>query len=207
MALQAVLTGDIVNSTRLSTANEKKLLKVLSNVLSSYKYEFYRGDSFQVYLKNAEEALRIALLSRAAAISIPASDELMHGDVRISIGIGPVKPPVKTLSAAKGDAFLLSGRKFDEITKTGKRLAIAINNPVAGTAFEVISDYLNSIFNVMTDKQAIVIFELLTGKTQKNVADKLKKSKSTISQHVMAGRWYEIEKLLKQYENIVTQLK
>jgi hypothetical protein len=207
MTLQAVLTGDIVNSTKLTTANEKKLLKSLKNILSPYKYEFYRGDSFQVYLKKADEALRVALLCRAAAISIPASEELMHGDVRISIGIGTVKTPVKILSAAKGEAFLLSGRMFDEITKTGKRLAVTINDPVAGTALEVISDYLNSIFNVMTDKQAVVIFELLAGKTQKNIVDKLSKSKSTINQHVMSGRWYEVEKLLKQYETIVTQLK
>lgn len=207
MSLQAVLTGDIVNSTRLSSANEKKLLKNLKSLLSPYKYEFYRGDSFQVYLKDARAALRTALLCRAAAISIPASKELMHGDVRISIGLGAVKSPVKILSSAKGEAFLLSGRMFDEITKSGKRMAIAIDSPVADIAFEIIADYLNSIFNVMTDKQAIVIFELLAGKTQKNVSDKLKKSKSTISQHVTAGRWYEIEKLLKQYENIITQIK
>ncbi|MBS1576024.1 MAG: hypothetical protein JST09_12050 [Bacteroidetes bacterium] len=207
MALQAVLTGDIVNSTRLTTAKEKKLLKGLKSLLASYKYEFYRGDSFQVYLKDAGNALRVALLCRAAAISIPADEELMHGDVRISIGLGSVKSPVKKLSSAKGEAFLLSGRMFDEITKSGKRLTIAINNPLVGTAVEVIADYLNSIFNVMTDKQAVVIFELLAGKTQKQVSDKLKKSKSTISQHVTAGRWYEVEKLLKQYESIIAQVK
>jgi hypothetical protein len=207
MALQAVLTGDIVNSTRLSAANEKKLLKNLKSLLSPGKYEFYRGDSFQVYLKDAGTALRTALLCRAVAISIPANEELTHGDIRISIGLGVVKSPVKILSSAKGEAFLLSGRMFDEITKSGKRLAISIDKPVANTAFEVIADYLNSIFNMMTDKQAVVIFELLTGKTQKQVSDKLKKSKSTISQHVMSARWYEIEKLLKQYEAVITQLK
>jgi hypothetical protein len=206
MAVQAVLTGDIVNSTKLTAANEKKLLKKLKIILSPYKYEFYRGDSFQVYIKDAKNALRIALLCRTAAISMPA-DAVTPGDVRVSIGIGPVKAPVKKLSGAKGEAFVLSGRMFDEITKTGTRLAIATSNPIANTALEVIADYLNSVFKVMTDKQATVIFELLSGRTQKTVAEKLKKSKSTINQHVMSGRLYEIEKLLAQFENIITQLK
>ena len=59
MNTQAVLTGDIVNSTKISAAAEKKLLKVLQQVLAAYKFEFYRGDSFQVYIKNPAEACPI----------------------------------------------------------------------------------------------------------------------------------------------------
>ena len=58
----------------------------------------------------------------------------------------------------------------------------------------------------MTGKQAEVIFELLKEQTQQDVAGLLKKSKSTIHQHVTAGRWNEIEKLLKQFENIINQI-
>jgi len=205
--MQAVLTGDIVNSTKLTTINEKRLLESLKKVLSPYKYEFYRGDSFQVYLRNADKALQTALLCRTAAIRIPAEGKLTHGDIRISIGIGRVNAPIKKLSAAKGEAFVLSGRMFDEITKKDTRLAIVTGNLVANLGLQVIADYLNSIYSMMTDKQAAVIFELLNGRTQKNVADKLRKSKSTISQHVMAGRLYEIEKLLRQFEGIVGHLK
>jgi transcriptional regulator with XRE-family HTH domain len=58
----------------------------------------------------------------------------------------------------------------------------------------------------MTSKQAAVIFELLKGESQQQVAAKMKKSKSTINQRVSAGRWPEIEKLLQQYENIINQI-
>jgi hypothetical protein len=58
----------------------------------------------------------------------------------------------------------------------------------------------------MTGKQAIVIFELLQGQTQQQVAVKFKKSKSTINQHVNAGNWPAVEKLLQQYYNIINQL-
>ncbi len=206
MAIRAVITGDIVNSTKLGAAKEKKLLRNLQQVLLPYQFEFYRGDSFQVYQKNAGEALKTALLCRTSAISISQGEETNSSDVRISIGIGQVKGPVKTLSTSKGEAFVLSGRAFDEIAKSNKRLVIDTDNSLAKEGLQVIADYINAIFKVMTGKQATVIFELLKGQPQQVVAKKLKKSKSTIHQHVSSGRWPEIEKLLQQYENIINQL-
>ncbi|HEY5463745.1 MAG TPA: hypothetical protein VIJ95_10860 [Hanamia sp.] len=206
MAISAALTGDIVNSTRLGKVNERKLLRILKQILNPYLFEFYRGDSFQVYVKDPKSAFRIALLCRAAAISISLEDETISSDVRISIGVGKITTPIKTLGAAKGEAFLLSGRSFDEIAGSETRISIVTSNTLANEGLQVVSDYVNAIFNTMTSKQAEVIFELLKGKTQQEVAKKFKRTKSTISQHVSAGRWNEIEKLLKQYENIINQL-
>ena len=78
---------------------------------------------------------------------------------------------------------------------------------MANEGLQVISDYINDIFKTMTGKQAQVIFELLKGKTQQEVAKKLKRTKSTINQHVSSGKWFQIEKLLTQYENIINQLQ
>ncbi len=206
MAISAVLTGDIVNSTKLKKAVEKKLLLLLDLTLSVYQFEFYRGDSFQAFIANPAEALKVALLCRTAAISISKNEEINLSDIRISIGVGTVKIPVKTLGAAKDEAFVLSGRAFDELEKTEIRLSISITNRLANAGLSVISDYINAIFKTMTGKQAEVIFELLKGQTQQEVAKQLKRSKSTIHQHVISGRWNEVEKLLEQYENIINQL-
>jgi hypothetical protein len=113
---------------------------------------------------------------------------------------------VRSLKTAKGEAFVLSGRKLDEITQQQQRLAISCSNPLANEGLSVIADYLNAIFDVMTGKQAEVIFELLRGEMQKTVAKKLRKTKSTIHQRTTAGRWPAIEKLLGQYENIINQI-
>ena len=126
--------------------------------------------------------------------------------MRVSIGIGRARTPANSLGTAKGEAFILSGRAFDEITKNGTRLFISVANPLANEGLHVIADYINSIFNSLTGKQAAVIFELLKGNSQQAVAKKLKKSKSTINQHVNAGRWPEISKLLQQYKNIIKQI-
>ena len=206
MAIQAVLTGDIVNSTRLGTNREKKLMKTLQQVFNNNKFEFYRGDSFQLFLHDATTALQTALLCRTFAISLSDEKTGDHFDVRISIAAGKSKTPQKALSASRDEPFILSGRAFDEMIKQEKRLAIITSHSLANIGLEVICDYLNAVFSTLTRKQAEVIFELLQGKTQQMVADKFKKSKSTIHQHVSAGRWTEIEVLLKQYEKIINQL-
>jgi len=206
MAIRAVLTGDIVNSTRIGKVNERKLLKSLQQVLAAHLFEFYRGDSLQVFIKEPKQALQIALLCRTAGMSITQNDMVASSDVRLSIGIGQVNTSVKALGNAKGEAFVLSGRAFDEIMHTDTRLVISTANSLANTGLQVIADYINAIFKVMTSKQAAVIFELLKGESQQQVAVKMKKSKSTINQRVSAGRWPEIEKLLQQYENIINQI-
>ena len=201
--MQAVLTGDIVNSTKLSSVKEKGLVKLLQQVLKPYKYEFYRGDSFQALMKESGDSLRIALLCRTAGIGITENNE---ADVKVSIGLGEVENRIKTLGSAKGEAFIISGRAFDELEKTGSRLMISTANTMANLSFQIIADYINSIYSRMTSKQAKVIFELLRGGLQQDVVRRLKKSKSTISQHANSGRWAEIEKILNQYELLVKGL-
>lgn len=204
--LQAVITGDIVNSTLLTEAREKKLVNALKDLFENHKMEFFRGDSFQAYVKDPKQALRMALLARSLTISLNKDEDPVVSDVRISIGLGTVHIPVRSLNTARGEAFILSGRRFDEISKTGQRLVFAVSHPMANEGLQVIADYLNVIFYSMTGKQAEVIFELLKGEMQKVVARKLKKTKSTIHQRMVSGRWPEIEKLLHRYENIINLL-
>ena len=201
--IHAVLTGDIVNSTLLDQQQERKLMKMLQHLLTEHKHEFFRGDSFQAYIKDPSLALKIALQCRTAAIGLNPESTPPISDVRISIGIGAVDSPVRILATAKGEAFLLSGRALDAMNKTEGRLIIITENKLANHALGIMSDYINSIYRQMTPKQAEVIVELLNGLSQQHVADKLNRSKSTISQHVTAGRWEEIENILNKYQEIV----
>ena len=207
MPLSAVLTGDIVNSTKLKAAEEKKLIKTLTTILQPYPFEFYRGDSFQVYLKDAAHALRIALLCRTAAIKLFQLRDIYESDIRISIGIGAVQKPVRSLGSAKGEAFVLSGRGFDELQKNETRLAIITEKNIATTGAAVIADYVNSLYKELTSKQAEVIFLMLQGENQQHIAETLNKSKSTINQFTISARWSEIERLLFHYEKLINELQ
>ncbi|HTS43035.1 MAG TPA: hypothetical protein VMH01_01460 [Puia sp.] len=206
MAVHAVLTGDIVNSTWLDKTREKELTKRLERLFAPSKFEFYRGDSFQVYINEPKEALRVSLQCRTAAISMKREGDPADFDVRISIGIGRVLSPVRTLGKAKGEAFVLSGRNFDEMVKTDVRLSIHTLHPVVNTGLEILADHINAIFKEMTSKQAEVIFELLKQETQQAISEKLRKSKSTINQFVVSGKWELIERLMDQYEKLITHL-
>jgi hypothetical protein len=207
MPIHAVLTGDIVNSTKLLPATEKELVKELGKVLRPYKFEFYRGDSFQVYMKEPVRAMQVALLCRTAAISMTAGqNDTSLSDVRISIGIGSVKAPVKLLSTSKGDAFLMSGRSFDEFQGTDRRILMVTGKAMPDIALQVIADYTDAVYRRMTSKQAETIYRLLKGETQQEIAQGLDKSKSTVSQLVSTGGWSEIERLLGQFENLIKLL-
>ncbi len=203
-AIGAILTGDIVNSTKLEEFVEKQLLAVLKEILSPYTFEFYRGDSFQVYVEDVSLSLRTAMLCRTAAISLQQDEQFP--DIRISIGIGEVTQPIVPLGSAKGEAFILSGRSFDDIQKTNTRLAISSNHEWGKLSYELVAAYANSIFGEITPKQAEVIFHLLQGETQQKISERLNKSKSTISQFASSGKWNDIEYLLEAFNKITEKL-
>jgi uncharacterized lipoprotein len=77
---------------------------------------------------------------------------------------------------------------------------------MANIGFEIAADYLDSIFMEMTGKQADVIVSLLRGVTQQQVAISSKRAKSTISELANVGRWPEIERILKHYEQLIELL-
>src|SRR4051794_31142100 len=121
MAIQAVLIADIVNSTSLKADRERKILNALTELFSGTKMEFFRGDSFQAYIKDPKAALRFALQARASVIRLFKDEAEVSSDIRISIGVGKIDSPVRSLKTAKGEAFVLSGRQFDVISKSTQR--------------------------------------------------------------------------------------
>jgi hypothetical protein len=205
MAMVAVITADIVNSTRLKRAEEKKLVGDLSSILRSYKFEFYRGDSFQAYIPDPKQALKVVLEARAAAKRL-SSGFSSPFDVRASVGIGNMTTPVKDLKTAKGEAFLISGRVFDEMSKSGKRLKIQSANEGINLGLKIIADYADSLFSQLSSKQAAVVFELLMNHNQVETAKRLKKSQPTINKHAQSARWVEINNLLEDYQLFINQL-
>ena len=202
----AVITADIVNSTRLKKAEEKMLTSNLSFILKSYKFEFYRGDSFQAYIPDPKQALKVVLQVRAAAKRLSSGFSSPFTDIRASIGIGNITEPVKDLKTAKGEAFLLSGRAFDEMSKTGKRLRIQSSNEAMNLGLKIIANYADSLFSQLTTKQAAVVFELLMDHNQVETAKRLKKSQPTINKHAQSARWVEINNLIEDYQLFITQL-
>ena len=208
MSNGAVITADIVNSTRLSKAETKKLMKNLLALLQPHKYEFFRGDSFQVYVKTPADALLVLLQMRTAAMKLPTETSMPVADIRASIGIGAVKPPLKDLRTASDEAFILSGRTFDKM-KPGQRLTITCNekNQTANLGLGVVAQFIDYLFQRLTTRQASVVAELLMKRTQTETARKLKKSQATIHKHIQSAGWPQIEKLLTDYQLLIDSIE
>lgn len=204
MVAGAVITADIVNSTRISKPDMKKIMKNISLIFSEHKIEFFRGDSFQVYVKSPGDALRLTLLSRTTAMKLSTG----ISDVKASIAIDSVKVPVRDLNTASGDAFVLSGRAFDSM-KPGKRLAIHCNEryDTVNTAFRIMTQFMDYLVQRMTYKQAMVISELLLDRTQVEIARRIKKSQATVHKHIQSAGWPEMEKLLQEYTLLTNSIK
>ncbi|MFM9988995.1 SatD family protein [Flavobacterium sp.] len=119
----SIITGDIVNSRKLSSKiwidGFKKLLNTFGK--NPMEWEIYRGDEFQLEVKNPEEALYVAL-------QIKAYFKTMKLDVRMSIGFGDKTYKAKKISESNGTAFSRSGEVFEKLKKQKINLAINSGN-------------------------------------------------------------------------------
>lgn len=121
--IYAVLTGDVVKSTRYSGARLDSFFAALGESVMSWDGwgddlvaggpERFRGDGWQLVLRKPGSALRVALLLRA---HMRAEGQLQ---TRIAIGAGPVeKLQPKRLAASSGEAFVRSGRCLEALRAT-----------------------------------------------------------------------------------------
>jgi hypothetical protein len=203
MAIASVLTADIVNSTALEQAEFKKLVKAIEVIIGANRHEFYRGDSFQVFIKNNGEALRLLLLLRTAAKKMQQEKD-REIDIRGAIGLGNANTNSRSLKTSNDEAFILSGRMLDRL-ENDERIRIASSREDANCAFRAIGRFADYLLEKITPKQAAVLFELLKGETQTQAARKLKKSQATINKHAQAAGWKEIQYLLGEFEDTIKQ--
>ncbi|MEC5165822.1 hypothetical protein RCH18_001555 [Flavobacterium sp. PL11] len=117
----AILTADIINSRKLPPSKWIKGLKTLLNTIGKTPndWEIYRGDEFQLEIKNPEEALFTAFQLKAYFKSI-------NLDIRISLGFGDITYKSKKITESNGNAFIRSGETFETLKK--QKLNLAINS-------------------------------------------------------------------------------
>jgi hypothetical protein len=123
MVLHAVLTGDLVLSTRSTVAEIDRTMDLIeSSALAfdpSTRFQRYRGDGWQIYAGAAGQGLGAMVL---VAASLAAAEALSS---RIALGLGTVEGlQHDSLGRAGGGAFVASGRALDKMT-AGQRLAMA----------------------------------------------------------------------------------
>ncbi|WP_316632936.1 SatD family protein [uncultured Flavobacterium sp.] len=117
--MTSVITGDIIDSRQQKS---KDWVEGLKNILARFgetpnQWEVYRGDEFQVEIKNPEDALWSAIL-------IKAHLKALKLDARMSIGFGDKTHDAEKISESNGSAFIHSGELFGTLKKQKVTLAM-----------------------------------------------------------------------------------
>ncbi|MCU0903339.1 MAG: SatD family protein [Tabrizicola sp.] len=153
--IQAVFTGDFVQSSRLTSAELDGAMQLLARLLHQRvpgggRFTRFRGDGWQALLTDPTQSLDMVL-------GITAALRAQGLATRVAIGVGQVDSPgTADLSDGWGSAFVTSGQALDGMPK-GLTLAIA-GPPVRGED-EAIVVLLNERLTRWSREQAEAVAE------------------------------------------------
>jgi hypothetical protein len=201
MKLYAVITGDIINFTKLEPVKRQKLIKDSEQLLKDWitksaDAEIYRGDSYQILFEDISLALtRSIQLFCWFKLRSDVKNKVFIG-TRISIGIGQVAYRGKNVLSSDGEAFHLSGRNFDQM-KTNELLVISTADVEKNKTITMLLLFINKIIKEWTLAQAEVILLLGEGKTQQEIADELSLSQPSVNSRIKLAQWKDIDIAIK----------
>jgi hypothetical protein len=211
----AVLTGDLIKSSKMSNEQRQDTLSTISQLASHIPDifpeigitgpEIFRGDSWQLLLSQPQYALHVAAIIRAGL----KSRKLL--DTRIGIGLGNAEMLGNDLGQSDGAVFRLSGKALDEL-KRGDTLACKFEE---STIFRESSElFLNSSLKFaarfMEDwshLEAFAISRALEGKTHQYIAGEWpggKTSQQNVTSALRRGGWPLLNNLLSAFSVAIT---
>jgi hypothetical protein len=201
----AILTGDLVGSSPAGQEAVDLTMKALSqaaaditgwNTGAPTRLTRYRGDGWQMLIKQPEYALRAALFVRAR---LRADDRLL--DTRIAIGEGPINSiGTEDLSDGHGAAFTASGHALDSM----KRMArITLAGPAISGFQRIIVDLLAERSTRWTREQAEAMAQYLhpDNPTLNDIAPLLNISPQAVNYRLKGAAAVEIRQALREWEN------
>lgn len=210
MKKKGVITGDIIQSTRIKPENKQQVLDTIRDTVcelekwTKMKLEIFRGDSFQIIMDEVYEAVRIAILIRAGLQKNTPETSEIKWDARLSLGLGSVDfPQAESVTESDGEAFHYSGWEFDELGK--RKLAIRTPWQEVNEELKVSTAFADDIISEWSIAQAQAIYaSLISSKTQKEIAADLSTSPQNISKRIIAGKEYLIKPYLDRCKQIIT---
>ncbi|MDP4257076.1 MAG: transcriptional regulator [Bacteroidota bacterium] len=204
--MTSVITGDIMNSR--GAANQGEWLTPIKKVFAIYgktpkTWEIYRGDSFQLEVKEPPDSLLAAIRIKACIKSI-REEEL---DVRMAIGIGSRNYSAARITESNGEAFIHSGEKFETLKKMKKSLAIKSPWPAIDTELNLMISLASIAMDKWSPSSAELVALSLKNKefSQKELGHKLGRTQSSISERQKRALYDEIMELEHYYRNKMEQ--
>ena len=190
-----ILTADIINSRKLSS---KKWMNDFKQLLNSFgkspnDWEIYRGDEFQLEIKNPEDAFLIAFQLKAFFKSI-------NLDVRMSLGFGDKTYKTKKITESNGSAFVRSGELFETLKKQKINLAVNSGNPDFDEEFNLIVQLSMSFMDSWLQQSAEFVLVAIQNPTlsQEEIGLKLGINQAAVSRRQKRSQ-YELLLQVERY--------
>lgn len=209
MDIKGVITGDVVNSTKINIEWRKYLIDSIQQVaeelsiLSPLKIEFFRGDSFQIVVDKPEEALKIAVLLRAGLKSKTPVESKTIWDARIALGVGEISYTSDKVIISDGEAFHFSGWELDGIGK--RRLVIRTRWEDVNSELKVSTAFADEIITDWTATQARIVYPaLLYQEPQKYIAAKYNKTTQNVSKLLATAKENLVHIYLERYSVLIS---
>ena len=210
----AVITADLVDSSSYSDSFLDEVLKSLKSEFENLQleygqneidFEIYRGDSFQGVVLRYEDSLRIALRIKSLINKVKFKNQNstnILADVKIAIGIGEFEYKGDSIAASNGQAFQLSGRTLDAMKNDARRIRLKTPLENLNAEFEASLFLLDMIMEKWSQASAEVVYFLLKGLKETEIATVLKISQPAVNQRKKACGWEAISALLKRFETV-----
>ena len=217
MKLRAVLTGDIIDSSRLKEVKFQTVMEQLRNELVRLEetevinlYEMYRGDAFQAYISNPRVGLKVLFKIRTLINSLKSVRDKRGQqptyNIRLSLGIGNVSNEPDNMRTKK-TPFMLSGQALDEISAEDSTIAVKTEDEFINQELQTEFFLLEYILKNWTPVSAGIMYKKLYGFTERQIADELDISQSAVNQHSSQAYWNGIQKLMERYRVIINNLQ
>ena len=211
--LFAVLTGDIVKSSRMLPTDLKRLPGVLTTIFESIdtickpadfatQFSIFRGDGFQVICEPAC-AIKAWLLIRSGLRSAYPAPLSKSVDSRTGIAVGKVNHLAKNITESSGEAFLLSGRLLEEL-KAPRLTGFASENKHTNREWNVSFMLADDIIRRWTTAQCMILPFLLQPMNQAEIAEATQTRQPTVTAKINAMGWSAIEQWMHYYNEKIT---
>jgi hypothetical protein len=182
MKTYAVLTGDIIGSSKLGPDGVDAAMSLLRRLAKEFEEthpgavvgqpEVFRGDSWQLGLQRPALAL-------TAAVFIRAGFKAGDFDTRIGIGWGAVdRLNTERISQSVGPAFVRSGEALDRLGKDRTLALPRFGGPAPGgsadSAFGILEvgvGLLDALVARWTQRESVAIYGTLRGLSQEAIAE------------------------------------
>lgn len=215
---KAVITGDIVGSTRLP-ANRRRDLYDIFSILSkelrrqfpqdiSYDLSNFRGDGWQLIVNRPQKSLEISLFVRTY-FQFKFWDVKL--DTRLAIGIGKIDfIPEENISAGDGRAYTLSGHLLESLSNVRMGVAFDANNrEIIQEGITTTISLLDHIVTTWNTGQSQAVFWALHRYRQSEIAGNWQPqaiTQATVSHHLNAAGWEQVQSCLIYFERSVGKL-